>query len=156
MNEYKKSFEDEIDWKIIDQLHNATNNFSSSSLEFKKIYFVLLGILTPIIFKLGDNKFDIALLITPFCLSIFFWILDIITYYIQETLRENMDKHFEKLKERNSNTSENNDEYTLPNNRTKKNRLYRSIFNNSAFFYPIILLLNIILFILYYAEAFQT
>lgn len=156
MHEYKKSFEDEIDWKIIDQLHNATNNFSSSSLEFKKIYFILLGILTPIIFKLGDNKFDVALLITPFCLSIFFWVLDIITYYIQETLRESMDKHFEKLKERNSDTAENNDEYTLPNNRTKKSRLYRSIFNNSAFFYPIILFLNIILFVLYYAGAFQT
>jgi hypothetical protein len=27
MKEYKKTLEDEIDWKIIDQLHTATLNF---------------------------------------------------------------------------------------------------------------------------------
>ncbi|MDG4654245.1 hypothetical protein, partial [Chryseobacterium arthrosphaerae] len=139
MEEYKKTLEDEIDWKMIDQLHNATNNFSSSSLEFKKIYFVLLGILTPIIFKLANNKFDISLLITPLFLSIFFWILDVITYYFQEDLRARMKNHFKELKKRNSAIPENNEEYTLENNRTSKSRLFRSFFNASSMFYPIII-----------------
>ncbi|MFS4429306.1 hypothetical protein [Chryseobacterium sp. S90] len=154
MEEYKKTLEDEIDWKMIDQLHNATNNFSSSSLEFKKIYFVLLGILTPIIFKLANNKFDISLLITPLCLSIFFWILDIITYYFQEDLRARMKDHFKELKKRSSTIPENNEEYTLENNRTPKSRLYRSFFNASSMFYPIIIGFDTILIIFHYAGAF--
>ena len=34
--EKDKNIENEIDWKIIDQLHNATSNFSKNSLEIKK------------------------------------------------------------------------------------------------------------------------
>ena len=34
----------EIDWKIIDQLHNAVLNFSRNSMQAKKIMFTLLGI----------------------------------------------------------------------------------------------------------------
>lgn len=154
MEEYKKTLEDEIDWKMIDQLHNATNNFSSSSLEFKKIYFVLLGIITPIIFKLANNKFDISLLITPLCLSIFFWILDVITYYFQENLRAKMKNHFKELKKRNSTGTNSNDEYTLENDRTSKTRLRRSFFNASSMFYPIIIVFDIVLIISYYAGAF--
>lgn len=36
--EKDKNIENEIDWKIIDQLHNATNNFSKNCLEIKKTF----------------------------------------------------------------------------------------------------------------------
>lgn len=158
MSGYKKTFEDEVDWKIIDQLHNATNKFSASSLEFKKIYFVLLGIVIPIIFKIGGEKFDIALLVTPLIISLFFWFLDSFTYYYQEVLREKMDKHFEKLRKRNPPIGleeSDNDEYTLNNNRTSENRICRSVFNSSSAFYPSIIGLNLILIIFHYAGAFN-
>lgn len=163
MNEYKKSLEDEIDWKIIDQLHNATAKFSSASLEFKKIYFTILGISTPVIFKLSGDTFDIALLLSPLVISAFFWFLDSFTYFYQEKLREKMDKHFEILKERNlvksdiaekKQTDENHEEYTLENKRKKENRLFRSIINPSSAFYPILIILNIILIICHYAGCF--
>lgn len=153
MSEYKKSFEDEVDWKIIEQLHNATTRFSSSSLEFKKIYFMIIGIATPIIFKLSGEKFDIALLISPLIISFFFWFLDSFTYYYQEKLREKMDNHFEILKKRNEKKnivinqahSTQKEEFTLENKRDSKSRLKRSILNNSSAFYPILIILNIIL-----------
>ncbi|OPC03170.1 hypothetical protein BAS10_17800 [Elizabethkingia meningoseptica] len=163
MSEYKRSFEDEIDWKIIEQLHNATARFSSSSLEFKKIYFAIIGIATPIIFKLSGEKFDIALLISPLIISFFFWFLDSFTYYYQEKLREKMDNHFEILKKRNekkdivikdANIISQKEEFTLENNRNSKGRLKRSIFNNSSAFYPILIILNIILIVCNYAGLF--
>lgn len=162
MTEYKKTFEDEVDWKIIDQLHNVTNKFSSSSLEFKKIYFVILGISIPIIFKLCGEKFDISLLFSPLIVSIFFWFLDSFTYYYQEKLREKMDTHFEKLRIRNNPISIIEDhkqilhrkEYTLENKRTSHNRIFRSIFNNSSAFYPTLIILNLILIFCHYAGAF--
>ena len=36
-----ENIEDKIDWKKIDQLHNATINFSKNSLEIKKLLFVV-------------------------------------------------------------------------------------------------------------------
>lgn len=36
MQEYKKSCEDELDWVIVNQLHEATLQISKSCFEFKK------------------------------------------------------------------------------------------------------------------------
>jgi hypothetical protein len=44
LKEYKKTVDDEIDWKVIDQLYSATLNFSNTSLDLKKLYSVLIGI----------------------------------------------------------------------------------------------------------------
>lgn len=54
-NLYVKSLEDEIDWKIIDQLHNATITFSTKSIEIKKCFFSFIGILIPILIKFNDT-----------------------------------------------------------------------------------------------------
>ena len=42
--ERPRDIDSEIDWKIIDQLHNAVLNFSKNSMQAKKIMFTLLGI----------------------------------------------------------------------------------------------------------------
>lgn len=42
--EKPRDIDSEIDWKIIDQLHNAVLNFSRNSMQAKKIMFTLLGI----------------------------------------------------------------------------------------------------------------
>ena len=56
--EYKKSFEDEVDWIIIDRLHSATSRFSTASIERKKMFIILIGISIPAIIKLTDSKLD--------------------------------------------------------------------------------------------------
>ncbi|MFZ1784294.1 MAG: hypothetical protein WAU23_03765 [Ferruginibacter sp.] len=130
--EYKKSLDDEIDWKIIDQLHTATVNFSSTSLELKKMLFILIGIAVPSLIKLAGDKLDKSLFVTIYILTLLFWILDSLTYYYQEKLREKMDKHFSNIKNRNTPSAENNPDFTLENSRTSKFRLWRSFFNPSA------------------------
>lgn len=50
--EYKKSFEDEVDWVIIDQLHSATSRLSTASIELKNMFIILIGISIPAIIKL--------------------------------------------------------------------------------------------------------
>ncbi|MGD1890561.1 MAG: hypothetical protein ACFB15_08185 [Cyclobacteriaceae bacterium] len=61
MSEYKQNLDDEIDWKIIEQLHSATSRFSSASIELKKMYLILMGILIPSIIKLSGNSLDFSL-----------------------------------------------------------------------------------------------
>lgn len=157
MAEYQKTFEDEVDWKIIDQLHNATNRFSTYSLEIKKIYFVLLGISAPIIFKISEEKFDLALLITPLVTSICFWFLDAFTYYYQEALRFKMDDRFNNLTVRNlgacSNNHSNNN-FTINTADRSKRKIVRALFNYSSVFYITIIVIDVVLIICHYVGCF--
>ena len=155
IKEYKKSVEDEIDWKIIDQLHSATLNFSTTSLELKKILFILVGIAVPALIKLAGDKLDISLFVTIYLLSLTFWFLDSFTYFYQEKLREKMDKHFKLIKNRNTEAAivtsakPENIDYTLENNRTSSDRIKRSIINPSVRLYMFVTGLNTLALILF-------
>ena len=158
MNEYKRSLADEIALKIIDQLHNATNRFSSASLELKKLCFVLVGIVSTAVIKFSDNNLDLLLFISTTLILFLFWLLDAFTYYYQEKLRESMDKRFELLKQRNtiskfqvnSKHLSQHDELTLENNRKSKGRIRRSFLNSSNAFYYILIIIDIILMSLHH------
>lgn len=153
IREYKKSLEDEIDWKIIDQLHTATLNFSTTSLELKKLLFVLVGITVPSLIKLAGDKLDTSLFVTIYLLAATFWFLDSFTYFYQEKLREKMDKHFSQIKMRNIEalivSDKKPDDFTLENNRTSSDRIKRSATNPSVRLYMFVIGLNTLAFILY-------
>lgn len=151
--EYLKSVEDEIDWKVIDQLHSATSSFSSTSLELKKIYFILVGIAIPSLIKLAGDKLDLSLFISIYFLTITFWLLDSFTYFYQEKLREKMNNLFLEIRNRNKETviefqtsvkSAKDKEITLEQNRTGKTRIKRSLFNTSLLLYLFIFFLTTI------------
>lgn len=157
INKNNNSIENEIDWKIIDQLHNAANNFSKTTIEVKKLLFVVIGISSPIIVNLCDKKLDKALFLSLYIFVIIFWLFDSFNYYYQEKLRESMDKRFERLKRRNSNLKLNEndekDEFTLPDNRIKSSRFLRSIFNvSNLLFYGTLLILISLAFLLFYLK----
>jgi len=159
MPEYKKSLDDEIDWKIIDQLHSATLNFSTTSLELKKLLFVLIAIAVPSLIKLANDQLDTSLFITIYLLAFTFWFLDSFTYFYQEKLREKMDNHFSKIKIRNTEKlilekKEIND-FTLENNRTSSDRIKRSLTNPSVRLYMFVIALNSIAYVLYLTEIIK-
>lgn len=152
--EYKKSFEDEVDWAIINQLHSATSRFSSASIELKKMFIILIGIAIPAIIKLADSKLDFSLFVTVYVLTITFWYLDGFTYFYQEKLRSKMDERFTKLKANNTEAKSyegksDKDEYTLPDSRTESNRWLRAFKNSSVRIYQIFFALNTIALILF-------
>ena len=144
--EYKRSLADEIDWKIIDQLHTATLNFSMTSLELKKIFFVLLGIAIPTLVKLASDKLDRSLFISIYIFTIAFWFLDSFTFFYQERLREGMDKRFALIESRNREDMTANENkasgFTLGEARTKRDRVFRSALNPSVWLYGVLLILN--------------
>lgn len=160
IREYKRSVEDEIDWKIIDQLHAATVSFSSTSLELKKLLFVLIGIAVPSLVKLAGDKLDYSLFSTIYIFVLTFWFFDSFTYFYQEKLREKMDHLFNQIRERNKNVlvvsaDGNPKEFTLEKTRTNKTRIWRSITNPSMRFYIILLLVNSIGFILFVKDIIK-
>lgn len=157
--EYKKSLEDEIDWKIIDQLHTATLNFSTTSLELKKLLFVLIAIAVPSLIKLANDKLDTSLFITIYLLAFTFWFLDSFTYFYQEKLREKMDNHFSQIKIRNTEKlileKKGINDFTLENNRTSSDRIKRSLTNPSVRLYMFVIGLNSIAYVLYLTEIIK-
>lgn len=145
--EYNRTVDDDIDWKVIDQLHAATNNFSKTSLELKKLFFILVGISVPALLKLAGDKLEISFFITFYIYILAFWFLDSFTYFFQDKLREKMNEKFINIKTRHKedcriDSDKNKQEFTIENTRNSKNRLWRSIFNTSLSIYWILLFLN--------------
>lgn len=143
--EKPRDIDSEIDWKIIDQLHNAVLNFSKNSMQAKTIMFTILGVFMAAMFRASlcemTRWFPVLIGIV-----LLFWIFDAFTYYYQEKLREAMDLRFEALRKRYPGNNE--DEYTLPDKRQKKGRFWRSLFNLSVIFYPVIILTVVVCWIL--------
>ena len=137
----------EIDWKIIDQLHNAVLNFSKNSMQAKKIMFTLLGFFVAAMIQ--APKIDSIVKWFPVVIGIvvLFWAFDAYTYYYQEKLRAAMDDRFEAIKSRYP-SGNNGDEFTLPEKRQKGCRVGRSLFNWSVLFYPAIIIIVIVCWIL--------
>lgn len=147
MPEEKRDIDSEIDWKIIDQLHNAVLNFSRNSMQAKKIMFAMLGVF--VTFMLQVKNFSIIIKWFPIVIVIvcLFWAFDSHTYYYQEKLRAAIDARFRLLKKRYPNTNL-NDELTLPDTRKSCGRFWRSLFNVSVAFYPAIILTIVIFWVL--------
>lgn len=139
--EKERDIDSEIDWKIIDQLHNVVLNFSRNSMQAKKIMFAILGVFVTAMLQVKDPMTCVKYFPFIIAIIVLFWAFDAYTYYYQEKLREDMDKRFRALKRRYPNTNM-KDELTLSDKRTAKHRVIRSIFNTSVLlFYPTILIM---------------
>lgn len=149
--EYKKTLADEIDWKIIDQLHNVTLNFSSKSLEIKRIFVIFIGILVPVALQLSKNTLSWALFSSLYVVIISFWLVDSYTYYYQEKLRGLMNKKFESNSLRNGTSDTKH--FVIDPKRVKKKglkSLVKSMFNFSHLLYYIMIILNLITSLMYW------
>ena len=136
----------DIDWKIIDQLHNAVLNFSKNSMQTKKIMFSLLGLFVAAMLQVPTMCDVVKWFPIIIGIVVLFWFFDSQTYYYQEKLRASMDTRFESLRKRYP--GKNDDEYTLPQDRHHKHRVWRSIFNYSVLFYPLIIFIVAICWVL--------
>lgn len=148
--ERDEKIEERIDWKNIDQLHNATVNFSKNSLEIKKLLFVVIGISTPLIINLSNNKLDTSLFISLYIILIPFWIFDSYTYYYQKKLRAKMEGLFIEIKNRNLNTTD------VFQEKSQIKQIIMALFNLSHLcFYGVLLILITLIFILYLVDIIK-
>lgn len=98
--------EDELNRMQIDQLHNATLNFSNNSLETKKL--CVTAEIASVTLWLGlyqSSSIDNLLLIisiSSFLIALLFYVVDIFLYYYQDKLRESMIHEENKIRQRHS------------------------------------------------------
>ena len=147
------SIEDQIDWKIIDQLHAETMNFSKTSLELKKLFFLLVSVAVPSLFKISGDRIEISLFITLYLLSITFWSLDSFTYFYQQKLRFKIDQHFSRIRNRNSEVpilSETSiNQYSIASESNTFKKIKKSVFNPTVQLYLVVIVLNSIATLIY-------
>jgi hypothetical protein len=142
------NIKDQIDWKVVDQLHAATLEFSRNCSNLKKICITLLIASCTLLAKFNNNSLDLSFFVAGFVIPLFFWGLDSTSYFYQEKLRGIINTKLNDIKRRNGNETITTAEgIALEIERTQESRLKRSIFNYSMLLYYILIGLDLVLFI---------
>ena len=106
MNDFKKSYSDEIDFAYADQLHHAVLHISKTCFDLKKLCVTILGLVMVFLTKINNNMFTSSIFIVGITLSIGFWVSDATAYYYQRRLRKRIKQHFQNITQRNGGKKE--------------------------------------------------
>lgn len=150
---YQKSLSDEIDFKIVDQLHSAASQISGFCYEIKKLCVATLFIALTFIVKFTNNRLDSSIFISSYCMIFSFWFLDAVSYYYQVKLRGKILTTINNIKERNKETKETDDGDMIIERSRVENKLSKKIFqagiNHSMWLYLLLTIFSVIANILY-------
>ncbi|MCU5474216.1 MULTISPECIES: ABC transporter ATP-binding protein [Bacillus cereus group] len=145
MENDKNITEDDFDTMKIDQLHKVVMNFSSQSIEIKKMCITVeVAALTLIttIFKgnYSEPSFTISTLLILFLVPILFYGIDIYTYYYQDKLRGVMLESENNIRKRNKLDTRREKRF----DRNNKKRIRRAIKSYSNMIYWALLIIAFI------------
>lgn len=101
---YVKCLEDELDWKLLDQLHGAVSQISGFCFEIKKFCVSTTFIVLTLLVKFTADKLDHSLFLTGSIIPLCFWFLDSVGYYYQVKLRGTMENIRKKIQSRSGET----------------------------------------------------
>lgn len=88
---YQRTLQDELDWKLLDQLHAAVAQISSFCFEVKKFCVTTLFVVLTLMTRLTEDKLDDSVFVAGLLISVCFWFLDSTAYYYQVKLRGTME-----------------------------------------------------------------
>lgn len=86
-----KSTDEEIDWKLLDQLHGAVSQISNFCFEVKKFCVTTLFAAITVVLTITAKRLDHSIFIIGLLISFCFWFLDATGYYYQVKLRGMME-----------------------------------------------------------------
>lgn len=150
------TIEDSLNRMQIDQLHNATLNFSNNSLETKKLCVTAqIASVTILVGFHANNKLDNLYGIlgaSSLLIALLFYIVDIFLYYYQDKLRDAMIKEENKIRLRHGlplqvfarKQKSKKTKCILKKLNPKTNRMVRSILNGSQVMYWILIVVSIL------------
>jgi hypothetical protein len=98
-----KSTEEEIDWKLLDQLHGAVSQISNFCFEVKKFCVTTLFAAITVVLTITAKRLDHSVFIIGLLISFCFWFLDATGYYYQVKLRGMMEAIKVRLAKRSGN-----------------------------------------------------
>lgn len=158
---YARSLREELEWKLIDQLHSAVSQLSGFCFEIKKFCVTTLFVVLAFLTKFTNDKLDTALFVTVTIVILGFWFLDATSYFYQVKLRGRMQTTQAELLEKNIRqvipTTNGFPEY-ISAKRVESSQLKRvraAGFNHSMWIYAILMAINIFCWALYIFGEFS-
>ena len=89
---YTKTLQDELDWKLLDQLSGVVSQISSFCFETKKFCITTLFVVITLMAKFTIGKLDDSIFVAGLCIPLCFWFLDSTGYFYQVKLRGTMEQ----------------------------------------------------------------
>lgn len=160
MSEYTKTFDDELDWNLLDQLHKVVLQISTFCFRTKQICLTVLIAVAGLLVKFTGDKLDTSVFVAGLVIPLCFWFLDSVAYYYQVKIRGMMDNIRERLRERNTEQLVQGitHERVIDNRRVDQPQ-YRKIlgafFNHSMWMYCILIVIDTVLWFLFARGTFQ-
>jgi len=146
---YIKTLEDELDWKLLDQLHGVVSQISSFCFEIKKYCVITTFVVMTLLVKFTSQQLDHSLFVAGLIIPICFWFLDSIGYYYQIKLRSTMEIIGEKIAIRgsSSNVTSTGGRIIFKDrlNRSQWLKVKDSILNHSMWLYGVMILIDLVL-----------
>lgn len=97
---YTKTLQDELDWKLLDQLSGVVSQISSFCFETKKLCVTTLFVVLALMVKFTSDKLDHSIFVAGLCIPLIFWFLDSTGYFYQVKLRGTMEQIRQRLTSR--------------------------------------------------------
>ena len=143
---YTKSLQDELDWKLLDQLHSVVAQISSFCFEIKKFCITTLFVVMAFIVKFTSDKLDHSIFVTGLLITICFWFLDATGYFYQVKLRGTMESIRQRLASRDAKllVAENGVVVIAPSRASAsiRDRVVDAAFNHSMWLYVLLVLID--------------
>jgi hypothetical protein len=159
MTEYKKSVDDDIDWKLLDQLHAVVLQISTFCFNTKQICLTVVAAVAGLIATFTENKLDTSVFVAGAVIPICFWFLDSVAYFYQVKLRGVMQDISNRIQGRHSKgVIRGANSEVIASDRiklSKPRQLFFAFFNHSMWLYPILLITDIILWLAFSAGTIR-
>lgn len=97
---YTKTLQDELDWKLLDQLSGVVSQISSFCFETKKFCVTTLFVVMTLMVKFTSDKLDNSIFVAGLIIPLCFWFLDSTGYFYQVKLRGTMEQIRSRLASR--------------------------------------------------------
>lgn len=150
---YTKSLNDELDWKLLDQLHSVVAQISSFCFEIKKFCVTTLFVVMAVMVKFTSDKLDHSIFVAGFIITTCFWFLDSTAYFYQVKLRGAMESIRERIASRGELPAPTSEESAvIDHSRVSVSRSRRVIaagMNPSMLLYVLLWIVNSLVWVLY-------
>ena len=85
--EYKPSFEDALDWNLLEQLDRVVLRISGFSFRTKQLCLAIDIAVIGLLIKFIGNELNQSIFVAGLVILASFWVLDSISYYYQGKIR---------------------------------------------------------------------
>lgn len=150
MTEYKRTLVDELDWSLLNQLHNVVLQTGTFCFRTKQICLTVDVAVIGVLVKLTESKLDTSIFVAGLLIPISFWFLDSIGYFYQVKLRGMIDNIRNRIAKRNAEKIIlSPSETTIEKDRistSQATKVRTAFFNHSMWLYGLLILIDAILY----------